>query len=375
MPDCPHCDRSFEGEEAIREHFYVDHDREELGRIDTRRVDQFLREKGVAEPDPEPDPDLLEGPPDFESAYEAVRTELDPWNPDNKWHPAEVRELSSDEITDRLAERGIYTERDQFRRRAERSGSVDALADSWMDDDWVTAEGYERDFIWMAGLVLWDRWAADVDRTERVAELATEAVELEQEGELLASYERSYEAWEEFERVTDPDAISLQAAVDAWDGPIDVVELCQVLAHPSYNDAWGDPDRAELRLEFCRGLLDRYPAMAVPVHRLLRLGEAESLFVLGRPDEADEVYESLVESDPTDAHIYAEWGNVYRQGCPPAGIPPDEDGADDIYVRGREADAEPGEVLIELLERPLETEQSAPAEGCHTGRDEDPPPA
>lgn len=375
MPDCHYCGRSFEGETAIREHFYVDHDREELGRIDSRRVDEYLKDQGVAEPEPEPELDRMDGPPDFESVYQSVREKFEPWNPEKKWYPGEVRELSSREITDRLADLGIHTEREQFRRLAERSDTAHDVAYSWLHDDWVSARGYEYDFVRLAAVVLWDRWAGEVERAERIVEIAMESSELRSEGDHVAAYERSYAAWQEFERVTDPDAITLEDAFEGWDGPIDLVELCEALAHPERNDAWGDPARAEMRLEFCRGVQERFPAMAEPMHLLLRLGEADALFVLGRFDEADEVFESLLESNPKDARIYANWGNLYARGCPPAGIPPDVERADDRYFRGREADAEPGEMLIELLERPLGTEQSAPPESGDTGRDEDPPRA
>lgn len=371
MPECPYCARSFADEPTIRKHFYVAHDRQELGRIDTRRVDEYLRNQGVAEP--EPTPALAEADPDFESVYAAVREKMSPWDPANRWDPGEVRELSADEITDRLADLGIHTDRGQFRRRAEECETVPELVATWLDDEWATAAGYERGFVWMAGVLLWDRWAADVERSNRIVELAMEATELEAQGDHLTAYERLHEAWEEFVSVTDSDVIAIQAAIDGWDGPVDVLELCQALAHPARNDAWGDPARTEMRLEFCRDVLERYPATAVPLHRLLRLGEAEALFVLGRLDEADEVCEALLETDPTDARIYAAWGNLYRRGCPPAGIPPDKGRATDIYLRGRNADAEPGGILIELLERPLEVEDSSETESGGSGGDDSPP--
>jgi tetratricopeptide (TPR) repeat protein len=360
MPECPYCDRSFERETAIREHFYVDHDREELGRIDTRRVEQYLRDHGVAEP--EPAPDLTEVGSDFESTFETVREMLSPWDPTNQSHPEDVREMSTNAITDRLADLGIYSDRGQFRQQAEEYETVHALVSSWFDDDWVTATGYERDFVWMAGVVLWDRWADDVQRSERIVELSMEADELEATGDHLAAYERLLDAWEEFLSVSDPDVISLQAAIDGWDGPVDLPQLCLALAHPAENNAWGDANRAEMRLGFCRDVLERFPAIAVSVHRLMRLGEADALFVLGRTDEADEVYESIVEANPADARIYAEWGTRYRQGCPPANIPGDEERATEIFSRGREANAEPGEILIELLDRPQDVEHPSESE-------------
>lgn len=42
MPDCRYCEQSFEGEADYRAHLYHEHDREELGQIDEKRVMQSL---------------------------------------------------------------------------------------------------------------------------------------------------------------------------------------------------------------------------------------------------------------------------------------------------------------------------------------------
>jgi hypothetical protein len=41
--ECRYCSQAFPDEKAIREHLYEAHDRDELGRIGQRRVDQFLK--------------------------------------------------------------------------------------------------------------------------------------------------------------------------------------------------------------------------------------------------------------------------------------------------------------------------------------------
>jgi hypothetical protein len=47
MSDCPYYERSFEDESAIREHLYEDHEYDELGRIDSKRVDEYVEEHGL----------------------------------------------------------------------------------------------------------------------------------------------------------------------------------------------------------------------------------------------------------------------------------------------------------------------------------------
>lgn len=44
MADCPYCAHSFADESEIRKHLYEDHEYDELSRIDTKRVDQYVDE-------------------------------------------------------------------------------------------------------------------------------------------------------------------------------------------------------------------------------------------------------------------------------------------------------------------------------------------
>jgi len=51
MPDCPYCERSFADESEIRKHLYEDHESDELGRIDTKRVEQYIDDHDLEESD------------------------------------------------------------------------------------------------------------------------------------------------------------------------------------------------------------------------------------------------------------------------------------------------------------------------------------
>ncbi len=42
MPECRYCESQFEAEQSLRQHLYWSHERDELGRIDRKRVEQFL---------------------------------------------------------------------------------------------------------------------------------------------------------------------------------------------------------------------------------------------------------------------------------------------------------------------------------------------
>jgi len=51
MADCPYCEQSFADESEIRKHLYEDHESDELGRIDTKRVEQYIDDHDLGESD------------------------------------------------------------------------------------------------------------------------------------------------------------------------------------------------------------------------------------------------------------------------------------------------------------------------------------
>jgi len=51
MPDCPYCERSFADESGSASTLYEDHESDELGRIDTKRVEQYIDDHDLEESD------------------------------------------------------------------------------------------------------------------------------------------------------------------------------------------------------------------------------------------------------------------------------------------------------------------------------------
>jgi hypothetical protein len=176
MADCPYCEQSFADESDVRKHLYEAHEYDELGRIDTKRVDQYVDEHGLEESD---DDDTREQ----QVMDETVRTgSTADRHPSERWELHDVQALSTAEITDTLAEHGIDTTEASFRDCAAEVDSAMALADQWEADHDVDASGYDRDFIWMASEVLWSRWAPDLPYRERIYDLVQDARELREQG-------------------------------------------------------------------------------------------------------------------------------------------------------------------------------------------------
>jgi len=175
MPDCPYCERSFADESEIRKHLYEDHESDELGRIDTKRVEQYIDDHDLEESD-----DATRAQQDTEETV--GMTPATDRQSDERWELHDVQALSTEEIRDKLAEHGIDTTEASFRDRAAEVDSAMALADQWEDDHDVDASGYDQDFIWMAAEVFWSRWASDLPYRERIYDLVQEGRELREQG-------------------------------------------------------------------------------------------------------------------------------------------------------------------------------------------------
>jgi len=137
MPDCPYCERSFADEIRIRKHLYEDHESDELGRIDTKRVEQYIDDHDLEESD-----DATRAQQDTEETV--GMTPATDRQSDERWELHDVQALSTEEIRDKLAEHGIDTTEASFRDRAAEVDSAMALADQWEDDHDDVARGTIR---------------------------------------------------------------------------------------------------------------------------------------------------------------------------------------------------------------------------------------
>ena len=109
MADCPYCEQSFADESDIREHLHEDHEYGELGRIDTKRVDEYVDEHNLEESNDDDSPDQ-------QGIDEAVQTgPTADSHSGERWELHDVQALLTEEIADKLSEHGIETTKESFR--------------------------------------------------------------------------------------------------------------------------------------------------------------------------------------------------------------------------------------------------------------------
>jgi len=307
MPDCPYCERSFEEEPDIRKHLYEDHEYDELSRIDTRRVDQYVGDHDLEESDG----DDTHGQ---QVAEDSIRTSsVSDRHSGERWELDDVQALSTTEITDRLAEYGIDTTEESFRDRAAEIDSAMTLADQWEDDHDVDVDlsGYDRDFIWMAADVLWERWAPDLPNRERIYALVQEGRELREEGNDAEACQRWLEAWEIIVAVTPDDITTIETAEDHLPNVLSLEGFLRSVDSALATLAAADPTYHERRLEFCREVCEQFPDAPDELLLDFRHFVADSLTEVGRTADSRREFEALIREYPEDPWAYKKLADSY----------------------------------------------------------------
>lgn len=305
MADCPYCEQSFVDESDIRKHLYEDHEYDELGRIDTKRVDQYVDDHDLGESD---DDDTREQ----QGADETVRTApaTDPHSGE-RWELHNVQALSTTEITDTLAEHGIDTTEASFRDRVAEVDSTMALADQWEDDHDVDASGYDQDFIWMAAEVLWERWAPDHPNREQIYDLVQEGRELREKGNDAEACEQWLTAWETIVAVTPDGITTIEAADDHLPNVLSLEAFLRSVDSDLAALAADDPAYHERRLEFCREVCTQFPDAPDELLLNFRHFAADSLTALERLTESRSEFEALIRDYPEDPWAYKKLADSY----------------------------------------------------------------
>ncbi|ELY73508.1 tetratricopeptide repeat protein [Natrinema pallidum] len=305
MADCPYCEQSFADESDIRKHLYEDHEYDDLGRIDTKRVDQYVDEHDLKE---SADDETREQQVTGEAERTAPATDR---HSGERWELQDVQALSTAEITDTLAEHGIDTTEASFRDRAAGVNSAMTLAEQWEADYDVDASGYDRDFIWMASEVLWSRWAPDLPYRERIYDLVQEGRELREKGNDAEACQRWLTAWETIVAVTPDDITTIETANDHLPNVLALEAFLRSVDSDLATLAADDPAYHERRLEFCREVCTQFPDAPDELLLDFRHFVADSLTELGRLTESRSELEALIEDYPEDPWAYKKLADSY----------------------------------------------------------------
>ena len=307
MSDCRYCEQIFEGETALRKHLYEAHERDELSRIDRKRVEQYVDDHGVDESSNDADTDASQ-PIQHEQRTDGPSDGI---YPADAWELSDVEGLSTDDIIAKLTAHGIETNETAFQKRVEDCNSATELSEQWESEYEVDATGYDQDFIWMAAQVLWERWTPDVPNTERIYDFIQEGRDLREKGNDVEACDRWLTAWEYIIAVTPDDITTIEAADQHLPTFLSLEPFIRSLDSDLASIAENDLAYHEKRLEFCRAVCERFPDADDELLLDFRHFVVDSLVELDRIANSRAELEALIEAYPEDPYAYKKLADSY----------------------------------------------------------------
>ncbi|MCR4402352.1 MAG: hypothetical protein NUW12_06145 [Firmicutes bacterium] len=288
-----------------------------------------------------------------------------------RWTLEEVREMPTDKILAALHSFGIPISMEALREQVKEFCSAEDLSEHWFDTYSVTATGWDEDFPWFAAWVLWERLDGDTIPYESVTELMAEGLgpasggfggrgyddeddpllligadDLDEGADDLPVFpddERSgkitedeweddeasdvfdfpgsparasvcwmqLRAWDYVKALFSGKATSIEEAMEICSCASSLDEWCVALADNLGFESASSPSLARERLRFAREFCELFPESDEEFIRLMRSAEAEALFALGRIEEGEEVFATLMQQWPDWTWGYVYWGDAY----------------------------------------------------------------
>ncbi|GEM_PF-368191 len=314
---------------------------EEIGRV---------LDKGAEEVD---DPELKEMF-DGEEFKEHIRDSID---------LSEVRSMETDEIISKLRNMGIEFSEARLREQAKEYLSAIQLADEGYYSQEYTAETTDdEDFIWMGIIVLWDRLCPEIKNVEMLDKEMQYGYRALKEEKLEDCVERWRNAWEIVKKIKPP-GITRVKTLDAF-LPIRlnqfVFNWCQDFDTQLSNAGNKlDPSYHKVRIKFSREFRRLFPQAHELTIKNFRRSEGDALASIGKLQEAENLFEDLIEDEPEFHGGYTGLGDLYKKHGPPSSDKPDFEKAEGIYRDGLKKVTEPNDrkVLEDRLDMLAEGSQ------------------
>lgn len=266
------------------------------------------------------------------------------------WSTEEVRELSTKQIIRKLKDFGVKFSEKKFLADVKRFHSAEDLAKHWEKIYPINAAGFDVDFIWMAAIVLWERLAPGVFSSETLDDLMQEGYDLLDSCRVVEACAIWLQIWEQLKPRFTAEMKSIRDADQIFSGTQSLYNWCQQFEQELGNAGIEDSVFREKRIQYCREFCALFPESPPLILINMKRAEAEALFELGRIEEGDRAFETLIEEFPDSSWGYVGWGDMYSIFRPEEYVPFNYEKAEKIYRLGLERATEDREVLLSRLE-------------------------
>lgn len=228
--------------------------------------------------------------------------------------PEDVRDLPSDEIVEWLGRFGVEFSEDRFLESIQEYHSAFELAEHWWDTYTLTASGHDEDFIWIAAMVLWERFDTPVESSEQLDRMMQDGYDRKDTGDVIEACRLWLDVWSELKKRFTEEMTHIHDADErVFSGLQSLYNWCQDLDLALKNAGRRDPQFFERRIEYSREFCEQFPETDELIVQNMRRAEAVSLYELGRIEEGEAAFERLTAEYPDYGWGYIKWGDMYRE--------------------------------------------------------------
>jgi hypothetical protein len=228
------------------------------------------------------------------------------------WSYKEVKEMSNEEIIEKLQSIGIMFNKEIFLKDIERYYSAEQISENWFNIFNVTAKGRDEDFPFFAAWVLWERLAPEnVLSMEQMADLIEEGYQYLNDNKSILACDKWLKVWEGIKYRIRKDFNTLEYLDKAYCGSFDIRYFCQELESELYNAGIDDPKYFEIRIKYCKEFLHYFQNEDEELIHQIRRAIIESLVRLNKLEEAKNECEKLILDFPKNPWSYIAYGDVY----------------------------------------------------------------
>lgn len=247
------------------------------------------------------------------------------------WDLDEIRRMTNIKIIRKLKRFGVDFTIDMFREDAPKFYSAEYLYEHWREVYEITTEGFDKDFIWMAAIILWERLLPNIANFENIDNEMQAGYDLSAEEKTVEACKIWLEVWDKIKEKIGTDFKSVEQADEVFHGMQSLFNWCQDLETELDSGGSEDVSFYEKRVQYCREFYTLLPETDDLIIHNMKRAEAESYFALGMQEKGEELFKDMIEESPDNVWSYIGWGDMYGIFRMNSSIPIDYDKAERIY--------------------------------------------
>lgn len=243
--------------------------------------------------------------------------------------------LTDAQLLDKLRDFGIELDRAGLQMSCRGALSAEEVASRLMDDHLSAAQRDtpEVDWVWLAVLVLWQRWLPDKPCLETADDKIQEGY-ARMAQERAAATDRWLEAWSDVLHLCDAAGVTTIGGFDErFPLSQSLFNWHQDLELELGNAGLDEPAKLHARIAVGEEILRRFTDCDQLVVENWRRAIAEAWFWLGETVKADQLYRGWLDADPQWGFGWVGWASGYMPP-PGKGLPADHQRAEELLHQG-----------------------------------------